>query len=417
MRRVPVARAIAWAAVALLAAGYSAVAMIAIGNAITQELKDPQPLSARTKALRAQGQHLGYSLDHEGALATFQEVIAADPDHPAAYRLAAATAWIRLLFQQGAVTAEDYLGQARADRQKQPPSRELDAFFRDHLARAVSLAEQRCRANSKDADAHFQMGAAYGFIATYAATVEGRMFESLRAARRAYSEHQRVLDLDPSRKDAGMIVGMYRYGVSTLSLPTRLVAHLAGFAGGRERGIRMVEEAAQDPSDIQTNARFALIVIYNRETRYDDALRVIRDLQQQFPRNRLLWLEAGSTALRAGRPLDARRALEEGWAKLQADPRPRAFGELARWHYYIGASLVALKQGQAATRELQAALQDPARPWIHGRVRAELGKVADLAGDRTRAANEYEEAIRLCAGDGDDAGAREARMLLRRGYQ
>ena len=64
------------------------------------------------------------------------------------------------------------------------------------------------------------------------------------AARRAYDEHERVLALDPTRKDAGMVVGMYRYGVSTLSWPWRLVAGMAGFGGGKDRGLRMVEDAA-----------------------------------------------------------------------------------------------------------------------------------------------------------------------------
>jgi tetratricopeptide (TPR) repeat protein len=417
MRRVLVARAIVCAIAAPLTTGCATVGMVMIMYAVSREKGSFASDKISATTLRTLGQDLGYNLDHEGALATFQQAIAVDPDHPAAYRLAAATAWIRLLFQQGAVTAEDYLGQARADRQKTPPSRELDAFFRKHLARAVSLAEKRTKANDADADAHFQLGAAHGFLATYAATVEGKMFDSVRAARRAYSEHERVLALDPSRKDAGMIVGMYRYAVSTLSLPTRLVASLMGFSGGRERGIRMVEEAAQYPSDIQTNARFALIVIYNREARYDDALGVIRTLQRKFPRNRLLWLEAGSTELRAKRPAEARRWLEEGLAKLATDPRPLAFGELARWRYYLGASLVGLKQVDAATSELQSALTVPARPWIHGRVHTELGKAADLERDRARAVREYEQAARLCAGDGDDAGAREARILTKDGYR
>src|SRR4029079_4016539 len=94
---------------------------------------------------------------------------------------------------------------------------------------------------------------------------------------------------------------MYRYAVSSLSAPIRLLAGIAGFGGGREKGLHLIEAAAAYPSDTQTNARFTVIVIYNREERYDDALRVIRELQQAYPRNRLLWLEAGSTALRAGR--------------------------------------------------------------------------------------------------------------------
>ena len=76
------------------------------------------------------------------------------------------------------------------------------------------------------------------------------MLAGFRAARRAYDEHERVLDLDPSRKDAGLIVGTYRYLVSTLSLPMRMMAYVAGFGGGRERGHRA--DRARRPPDPST---------------------------------------------------------------------------------------------------------------------------------------------------------------------
>jgi tetratricopeptide (TPR) repeat protein len=372
--------------------------------------------SADAAALRVRGQLLGYNLDREAALSSFREAMAADPTDPAAHRLTAAALWIGALFERGAVTAEDYLGQARSDPGRTPPPAQLEAAFREHLDRALRLAEERCRA-ACDADAHFQLGAAYGYQATYAATIEGSLYGTLRAARRAYAEHERVLELDPSRKDAGLIVGMYRYAISSLSLPSRFMARIAGFSGGRERGLRMVEEAASYPSDVQTNARFTLIVIYNRESRFDDALRVVAELQREYPRNRLLWLEAGSTALRAGRPAVARQSLEHGLAMLAADPRPRAFGELARWGYYHGAALVALKETDAARPVLDAALKSPARPWLQGRIHTELGKLADLAGDRPRAAGEYRQAIALCNKDSDDVCLKEATTLLKGKYQ
>jgi tetratricopeptide (TPR) repeat protein len=372
----------------------------------------PPTRESEAAMLRARGQLLGYNLDRDAAFASFREAMAADPTDPAAYRLTAAALWIGALFEQGAVTAEDYLGQARSDPARKPPPAELEATFRKHLDRALQLADERCRA-SCGADAHFQLGAAYGYQATYAATIERSLFGTLRAARRAYAEHERVLELDPSRKDAGLIVGMYRYAIASLSLPSRLLARVAGFSGGKELGLRMVEEAASYPSDVQTNARFTLIVIYNREKRFDDALRVVAELQQQYPRNRLLWLEAGSTALRGGRPEIARQSLERGLAMLAVDPRPRAFGELARWGYYHGAALVALKEPGAARRALDAALGDPSRPWVQGRIHIELGKLDDMAGDRIHAVDEYRQAIRLCEGDDDDVCVKEARALLK----
>jgi tetratricopeptide (TPR) repeat protein len=404
------------ATLAFLAAG-----LIAPARSFAQPV---QPSASRTgtaaaesEALRAKGLELGYNLDHEAALTAFRAAIAADPTDPAPHRLVAATLWIQLLFQQGAVTADDYLGQARSDLGRTLPSPDVAAVFHAHIDRAIELCERRLRINPADADAHFQLGAAHGYLTSYKATVEGRVLGGFRAARRAYTGQQRALELDPGRKDAGLIVGMYRYGVSTLSAPLRLLAGIAGFGGGRERGLRLIEAAAAYASDIQTNAMFTLIVIYNREARYDDALRVIGELQRRYPRNRLLWLEAASTALRASRPADAQSAIEDGLARFSRDRRPRAFGEAARWHYYHGAALVGLRQVDRADAELRAVLRGDAPEWLRGRAHKELGKIADLAGDRARAMTEYRLASSLCRAQHDSACSDETTAIMKKQYR
>ena len=311
--------------------GAAIAAVVCLGVAARAQL------APDAAALRIRGLEFGYNHDYEDATAAFRNAIATDAGDPRAYRLLAASAWIRMLLGQGAITVEDYLGQTRPNVTRPPRGSELDRLFHDSLTHAIAIGEQRVRERPDDADAHFQLGAALGVQASFVATIDGRVRESLRFARRAYSEHERVLSLDPSRKDAGLIVGMYRYIVSQLSLPARWGAYLAGFGGDRARGLRMIEDAARYPGDNQTNAMFMLVLFYNREGRFDDALTVIRTLQQRYPRNRLLWLEAGSTLLRAGRAADARVVLEDGLARLAADTRPRAPGEISRWRYAYGA--------------------------------------------------------------------------------
>jgi len=386
---------------------------ITLAVATALSLPPPREVSAERKAaaaeLRARGLELGYNLDHAEALAAFEQAIAADPDDPTAYRLAAATAWIALLFRQGTITVADYLGQARASVARPAPDAELDARFHDFLRQSLTRAEAQLQSTPRDPSAHYHVGAAFGFVASYAATVNGRVLGSLGAARRAYREHEQVLELDPARQDAGLIVGTYRYAIANFPMPMRIAARIAGFGADKGSGIRLIEAASRYPSDVRPNALFTLILVYNRERRYDDALRVIRELQERFPRNRLLWLEAGDTAQRAGRPAEARAALEHGLALLAADPRPRAFGEEARWRYAYGASLVGLNEAAAAERELHAALAAATHDWLRGHVHVELGRVATLRGDGARALEEFRLAERLCRADRDDQCVEEAK--------
>jgi tetratricopeptide (TPR) repeat protein len=374
-----------------------------------------EPLDAA--ALRARGIELGYNLDHAEALAVFRRAVDADPGAAASHRLLAGAAWTKLLFDQGAIAIDDYLGEARARYERPAPDADLARTFHDAVERAVALAEQQLRDRPDDAAAHYLVGAVHGYRAAYAATIDGQLSGSLGSARRAYREHQRVLELDPSRKDAGLIVGMYRYAVAALPLHLRFGAYLAGFGGGRDRGLRLVEDAAAYPSEVRSNAQFVLVLLYNRELRFDDALRVIRGLRREFPRNRLLWLEEGGTALRAGRPAEARAALEEGLARLARDPRPRAPGEEARWRLAHGSALVALHDTTAAVGVLRTALVLANRDWLRGRTHRELGKVADLEGRRADAIEAYRRADRLCRADADRACSDEARALMKGRYR
>ena len=46
----------------------------------------------------------------------------------------------------------------------------------------------------------------------------------------------------------------------------------------------MIEETAAAGGDNRTDAEFALVLLYNRERRYADALRVLDNLHRRYPR-------------------------------------------------------------------------------------------------------------------------------------
>ncbi len=266
------------------------------------------------------------------ALDAFEAAIALEPDEPTNQRLAAATLWMRLLFEQGAVTVEDYLGQARSNVPRRPPSASLAAAFQHHLDRATALAEQHLRDHRNDAEAHFQLGAVAALRASYVATVEGRVRDSVGAARRAYKSHERSLTLDPQRR--GRRVHGRPLSIRDRQPALGIAAHCSDVPGSTVAArleLALSSKRRDTRAMCQTDALFTLSSSTTAKGVTAEALRIIQQLQQRYPRNRLLWLEAAGTALRAGRHRDALEAVDEGLAKLAADPRPRAYGEDARW--------------------------------------------------------------------------------------
>jgi tetratricopeptide (TPR) repeat protein len=277
----------------------------------------------------------------------------------------------------------------------------------------VELAEKRVAARPKDPQARYDLGAAVGVQASYVASIEGKLLAGFRSARRAYSEHERVMELDPARKDAWVTVGTYRYIISTLSAPMRVMAYVAGFGSGKERGIKMLEETAAAGGESATDARFALVLLYNREKRYDEALRSLQELRRLHPRNRLVVLEAGSTSLRAGRAAQADAFLTEGLELLAKSTGPRIPGEETLWRYKRGAARTELGRLDDAAADLKVAIGANAQTWVQGRARVELARIALRRGNRAAAASEVRQAETLCQQGNDQPCVDDARNLLR----
>ena len=98
-----------------------------------------------------------------------------------------------------------------------------------------------------------------------------------------------------------------------------------GSAADGSAGLALIERAAATPSDSRIDALFALVLMYNRERRYDEALKALQELRRLHPRNRLVVLESGSTALRAGRAEQAENAADRRVGDAgRGDARPDA---------------------------------------------------------------------------------------------
>lgn len=357
-----------------------------------------------------------YSLDFAEALGIARRAVARDPENPSAYRAIATVTWLQILFARGGTYIDHYLGKVTKTQFNVPkPPPDLDAEFLRALDRAVALAEARVRVKPKDPQAQFDLGAAWALRAGYAGSVLGSVTAAFAASRRAYNAHEYVLELAPQRVEANFVIGMYRYAVSTLGLPTRIVAYMAGFGGGKERGILMVEAASKSGSE-QADALFALAVIYSREGRHWDAVVKLRELERRYPRNRILTLEEGAALIRAGHADTADAVLTAGLAKLGADPRPLALGERAYWFYKRGLARLNWNHTADSAADLETALAANPVGWVRGRIYVTRGQLADLAGRRNDALAEYRQGADWCGRNNDPFCVADAMRFTRRPF-
>lgn len=369
------------------------------------------------EAVFARAYDLAYNLDHNEAMALLKQAALDHPTSADAHRHVAVVTWLNILFRRGSVTVDSYLGGLTRSGFTLPKApADLAAGFKSYNQKSIALAEARVKANRRDVDALYDLGTALGLEASYVGTIEGKIGAAFSAARRSYNMQEDVLARDARRAEAGLIVGTYRYVVSALSLPARWAAYIVGFGGGKEQGIKLIEAASRS-AETRTDARFALILLYNREGRFDDALRLLDELRREYPRNRLLWLEKGATAVRAGRGADADAVLTEGLRKLDADGRAKMPGERPLWLYKRGSARILLRRTADARRDLEAALAQRPLGWVQGRINIELGKAADIDGDRPRAVSFYQRAAGICQSQQDPACVEEATRLAGSRYR
>jgi tetratricopeptide (TPR) repeat protein len=379
-------------------------------------LPSPEASQGTPEALIEKAYEAAYSLDYPEALALAQRAATMTPESSVAQRAVAGVLWLQITFNRGAVSVDSYLGGLTNGKLALPkPSAELDAQFKAALGRAITLAENAIKRNPEDVGAQYDMSRAYALQASYSASAEESGMGAFKSAMRAYDAGEAILERAPTHPGATFVVGTYRYIVSALSPPTRVLAYIVGFGGGKERGISMVEAAGRDPG-LRVDSQLALFMIFTREGRHADAVRMVHGLSTMYPRNRLFVLEEGAASIRAGKAPEADAILTRGLAAFDADQRPKVPGERGMWLYKRGMARVIQRRLKDAQDDLVAALAANPVGWIRGRVHIEIGKLHDLHDRRDQAVADYKMAKSICEANDDPVCINSANRYLDKPY-
>jgi tetratricopeptide (TPR) repeat protein len=359
----------------------------------------------RLDAMRAEGFDALYNLDYEAARRRFQDIATAYPTHPAGYELLAASLWLKTLNESRRLQASLYNNEGFYKEKDDQVDPKVQAEFRELTRRTKELCEARLRADPKDTDALYYLGAVEGLKAAWGSMVERSFMSAMSNGKDSVGHHRDLLKLDPRYTDAKVTIGMYDYVVGALPPIVKLGATMIGYRGSKKRGIATLEEVAREGHYARDDAKTLLIALLKRERGYREAYGYASELAAKYPRNYLLKMEAADALVsqaeeeRTTNPEAAKKTEAEAFAVFDSllapahgPNAPRVPLDLV--HYNYGDALLVAGQAERAAKELAAAAAVPgAEASMVTRARLRHAQALDLAGRREEAVKQYEAVL------------------------
>lgn len=326
-----------------------------------------------------------YAFDYTGALARFDRVIAAVPDHPVGYFLKAEAYWWLFL----------------NDRQNGRARRELGGW----LEEAITRGERRLEDHPDDVETLFILGSAYGRRGMLAGTAKDA-WKAARDALRAKDKLDRVQELAPENVDAVAAEGLYQYYLGTFGSVTRAASRLLfGLKGDREAGLRALDIARRKGTYTRTEAGFFQALFYLQyENRPAAAQPILNRLRERYPRN-LYFTTMAAYALQRQRRFETARPIYESVLRQLSGTGVYGREGESITRFFFGQTLMALGGYDAAAEQFVRVVQlraSESDAYPHAYLF--LGRLADLRGNRAVAETYYRKVLSLP----DAAGSREA---------
>lgn len=338
-----------------------------------------------------------YNLEYDQALADFEQQAKLHPNDAAVYNDIAQTVLFKEMFRDGALESELVTGtNPFLRRPKMRISTQDKDQFNRSISRAIELSRARLAEDPKDIGALYASIVAHGLRANYLFLVEKAWLDALHEATEARKADDEILALKPNFVDAHLSAGMSEYIVGCLPVYMRILGKLRGFEGDKEDGIRQLEWVANSGTLDRYDAQVLLAAIYRREHRPQQAIVLLKQLVNTFPRNYLFRFEQvqmysdlgdKQSALQVLAQLEElRRHAAPGYAALPRERIQYAKGNLLFWYGDLDPALSDLKQVTEKAHDLD--LSTAVMAWLR------LGQVYDLKGDRTQAIQAYRQTLK-----------------------
>ncbi|HXD34062.1 MAG TPA: hypothetical protein VN643_23290 [Pyrinomonadaceae bacterium] len=391
-----------------------ACCLILISLAVVSPIPAQQPTTpamseadrVQLDSLRAAGFKALFDLDYEKARQSFREIARLFPTHPAGPQFLAASLWIETLYETRRLQASLYSSDSFYANNEDKANPKVVEQFRLWTREAKKLAEARLKANPKDVEARYYLGATAGLKASFEEAVERRHFAAMRDGSDAVDHHREVIKLDPNYHDAEITIGLYDFVIGSLPLAAKIIVGVTGARGSKKRGLATLERVTKEGTWARDDARTLLIVLYTRERRFGEAAMYAKELASKYPRNYLFRLEAADALVsqaakeRKANHVEAVAAAEkEALATFEEllhdkNVRDTAARAMDLIHFKYGEALLTAGLSERAAKEFLATTTVPkAEPGLVTMAFLNAAHSFDLAGKRNDALTQYKAVL------------------------
>ena len=339
-----------------------------------------------------------YNLEYDQSIAEFRRLVATDPANPNFQNHLAQAVLYREMFRGGALESELVSGtNPFIRREKLGASNEATKEFDSAIKRAMDISQARLDKNQNDVTALYALGVSHGLRANYNFLVRKAWMDSLKDATAARKAHNRVVELEPDNIDAQLVQGVHDYIIGSLPFHLKILGFIAGFHGDRESGIKTLQLVAAKGNANRDDAKVLLAAIYRREKKSEQALPLLNELIERFPRNFLFRLETVQMYSDLGQKEPALAALDKteqlkrsntsGFEALPMEKIQYYRGNLLFWYMDLDRALEEMKKATSGAQHLDP--HTALLAWMR------LGQLYDMKGRRNEALSAYRQAISI----------------------
>lgn len=165
------------------------------------------------------------------------------------------------------------------------PERQAQLKIVEVYEEASDMAFQLWNRDKDNVDKMIDLGNGYLFLARKYSEV-GSWFKAVLTGKKCQQHLEKALKLDPNRVDGLLALGGFHYLADNVPAGAAPFKALLGIHGTKAQGMAELKRALTGTHPFVLDTQYSLFVLYSDfEKNYDEALKTLSGLEQQFPNN------------------------------------------------------------------------------------------------------------------------------------